>query len=323
MARILTLTLNPALDLSLRVGALRLGAVNRTESNRLDAAGKGINVARVLSRLGHEVTVSGLLGADNETAFVRAFATHTLRDAFIRVPGETRINAKLSEHDGRVTDLNGSGPEIPPPALEALRTRLEGLLGGLDAVAVCGSLPPNVTPAWLAELITTLRARQVPVWLDTSGPALKAGMGARPTAVKPNETELAEWAGQPLTRLEERLQAAQRLNAGGIEEVLVSLGAEGVLWTGRGEVLVATPPQVPVISTVGAGDTLLAGTLHGVLSGWLRERSLRFATALAAECVRHVGVGDPTAGDFQKLQQQTLIRCPTLAPRAAIGKSAP
>lgn len=321
MARILTLTLNPALDLSLRVGPLRLGAVNRTESTRLDAAGKGINVARVLSRLGHEVTVSGLLGADNESAFVRAFATHRLRDAFIRVPGETRINAKISEPEGRVTDLNGSGPEIPTPALSALRERLDGLLTGLDTVAICGSLPPNVPPSWLAELITTLRARQVPVWLDTSGAALASGLGARPTAVKPNETELAEWAGEPLDTLEARLQAAQRLNASGIEEVLVSLGAEGVLWTGRGDALVATPPQVPVVSTVGAGDTLLAGTLHGVLSGWLRERSLRFATALAAESVRHVGVGDPTAGDFQQLQQRTLVRGPT--PPLRPGKTAP
>ena len=321
MARVLTLTLNPALDLTLRVGPLRLGAVNRTESSRLDAGGKGINVARVLAKLGHEVTVSGLLGADNESTFVRAFATHQLRDAFIRVPGETRVNAKLSETDGRVTDLNGPGPEIPPPALGALRERLEGVLGGLHAVAICGSLPPNVPPTWLAELITSLRARQVPVWLDTSGPALASGLGARPTAVKPNETELAEWAGQPLDSLEARLRAAQRLNAEGIDEVLVSVGAEGVLWTGRGDVLLATPPQVPVVSTVGAGDTLLAGTLHGVLSGWLRERSLRFATALAAESVRHVGVGDPTAGDFQQLQQKTLIRCPPVVPRP--GTSAP
>lgn len=92
MARILTLTLNPALDLSVRLDAIRPGEVNRTESTRLDAAGKGINVARVLAGLGHDVTVSGLLGADNETAFVRAFTECGLHDAVLRVPGETRIN---------------------------------------------------------------------------------------------------------------------------------------------------------------------------------------------------------------------------------------
>ncbi|HEX8439415.1 1-phosphofructokinase [Archangium sp.] len=314
MARVLTVTLNPALDLAIRVGPLRLGEVNRTESTRIDAAGKGINVARVLRRLGHDVTVSGLLGADNETAFLRAFAACGLHDAFIRVPGETRINAKLSEPDGRVTDLNGSGPRIPAHSLEALTERLWTLLPGLDAIAICGSLPPNVTPTQLAELVTVIRQFRVPVWLDTSGPALLAGLAARPTGAKPNETELAEWAGRPLDTPEERLRAALRLNAEGVDDVLLSAGAEGVIWARRGTALMAASPRVQVVSTVGAGDTLLAGTLHGVLSGWPRERGLRFATALAAESVRHIGVGDPDATDFEQLQQQTEVRGLTVDP---------
>jgi len=308
MARILTLTLNPALDLAIRLGPIRLGEVNRTESTRLDAAGKGINVARVLRDLGHDVTVSGLLGADNETAFVRAFARYGLHDAFVRIPGESRINAKLSEPDGRVTDLNGPGPLIPSHALDMLSVRLSPLLPGIDAVVISGSLPPNMTPAQFAGLITRIRERQLPVWIDTSGPALVSGLAARPTGVKPNEIELADWAGHPLDTPEARLQAALRLNAEGVEDVLVSAGAEGVIWAHGGETLMAESPRVTVVSTVGAGDTLLAGTLHGVMSGWPRERSLRFATALAAESVRHIGVGDPNAGDFDVLQQQTLVR---------------
>ncbi|AKJ05398.1 1-phosphofructokinase [Archangium gephyra] len=314
MARILTLTLNPALDLAIRVGPIRLGEVNRTESTRLDAAGKGINVARVLRDLGHDVTVSGLLGADNETAFVRAFARYGLHDAFVRIPGESRINAKLSEPDGRVTDLNGPGPLIPAHALDMLSVRLGPLLPGIEAVVISGSLPPNMAPAQLASLITRVRERQMPVWLDTSGPALLAGLAVRPTGVKPNETELAEWAGHPLDTPESRLQAALRLNAEGIEDVLVSAGAEGVIWAQRGDALMAESPRVSVVSTVGAGDTLLAGALHGVMSGWPRERSLRFATALAAESVRHIGVGDPAAGDLDMLQAQTLVRSLTVQP---------
>jgi 1-phosphofructokinase len=308
MARILTLTLNPALDLAIRVGSIRLGEVNRTESTRIDAAGKGINVARVLAGLGHDVTVSGLLGTDNETLFVRTFTELGLHDAFIRVPGETRINAKLSETGGRVTDLNGPGPMIPAHALDALTERLESLLSGLEAVVISGSLPPNVTPAKLASLVFVARARRVPVWLDTSGAALVAGLGARPSGVKPNEKELADWAGHPLDTSEARLQAALRLNSEGVEDVIVSAGAEGVIWAQRGDALMAESPRVSVVSTVGAGDTLLAGMLHGVLSGWPREQGLRFATALAAESVRHIGVGDPRTADFEQLQRQTIIR---------------
>jgi 1-phosphofructokinase len=311
MARVLTLTLNPALDLAIRLGVLQPGEVNRAESTRLDAGGKGINVARVLTGLGHDVSVSGLLGSDNEAPFVKAFTELGMRDAFIRVPGETRINAKLSEAGGRVTDLNGPGLRIPEHALEALKARLDTLASGHEAVVIAGSLPPNVSPAQLAGLITSIRGRGIPVWLDTSGPALTSGLAARPSGIKPNETELAGWAGRPLETADARLQAALRLNAEGIEDVLVSAGAGSVLWAQRGTALEAVPPRVSVLSTVGAGDTLLAGALHGILSGWPRERTLRFATALAAECVRHVGVGDPKAVDFEALQQQTVVRNPS------------
>ncbi|SES79877.1 1-phosphofructokinase [Stigmatella erecta] len=311
MARVLTLTLNPALDLAIRLGVLQPGEVNRAESTRLDAGGKGINVARVLTGLGHDVSVSGLLGTDNEAPFVKAFTELGMRDAFIRVPGETRINAKISEAGGRVTDLNGPGLRIPEHALEALKARLGTLASGHEAVVVAGSLPPNVSPAQLAGLITAIRELGLPVWLDTSGPALTSGLAARPTGIKPNETELEGWAGRRLETAEARLQAALRLNAEGIEDVLVSAGAGSVLWAQRGTALEAVPPRVTVLSTVGAGDTLLAGALHGLLSGWPRERTLRFATALAAECVRHVGVGDPKAMDFEALQRQTVVRNPS------------
>jgi 1-phosphofructokinase len=192
--------------------------------------------------------------------------------------------------------------------------RLGPLLPGIEAVVISGSLPPNMTPAQLASLITRIRERQMPVWLDTSGPALLAGLAARPTGVKPNETELADWAGHPLDTPEARLQAALRLNAEGIEDVLLSAGAEGVIWAQRGDALIAESPRVTVVSTVGAGDTLLAGALHGVLFGWPRERGLRFATALAAESVRHIGVGDPAAADLDMLQAQTLVRSLTVQP---------
>ena len=107
MAHVLVVTLNPALDLSIQLPRLEPGAVNRTRSSHLAAAGKGLNVAQVLASLGHRVTLSGFLGADNDTAFVQACRRDGIEDASLRLPGETRINAKLAEDDGRVTDSQG------------------------------------------------------------------------------------------------------------------------------------------------------------------------------------------------------------------------
>lgn len=312
MARILTLTLNPALDLSIELERLRLGEVNRTLETHLIAAGKGVNVARVLAGLGHDVMVSGFLGTDNDGPFLRAFEALGAEDAFIRVPGETRINAKLAEADGRVTDINGPGAPIDGNAWQGLLDWLDARLADADrrpdAVVIAGSLPPGVSPSDQAELIRRLRITGLPVWVDTSGEALVAAIAACPTAVKPNEQELATWAGTSVSTPQARLKAALWLYARGIEEVVISSGPEDVLWVSRRGAWLAVPPRLTVASTVGAGDTLVAAMLHGLLSGYPPEQVLRLATALSAESVRHLGVGDSLAVDFPQLQQQTRVR---------------
>lgn len=312
MARLLTLTLNPALDLSVSLDCLVPGEVNRTRETHLAAAGKGVNVARVLVALGHAVSVSGFLGADNDGPFLRAFEALGVEDAFIRVPGETRINAKIAEVGGRVTDINGPGATIDDLAWQRLLDWLDARAADPrqrpEAVVIAGSLPPGVSPEGLADLVARLRAADLPVWVDTSGQALAAAIDAGPTAVKPNEFELAAWAGTALASVDARLEAAVRLYAHGVEEALISAGPKGVLWVSRRGAWQAVPPRLDVASTVGAGDTLVAAMLHGVLSGHSPEQVLRLATALSAESIRHLGVGNVKAPDFAQLQQQTRVR---------------
>lgn len=314
MARILTITLNPALDLNVETSAVNLGSVNRSRTTRLDAAGKGINLGCVLSRLGHSVTVSGLLGETNAAPFERLFSSEILEDRFVRVPGQNRINVKIAEDGGRVTDLNGRGFTAPPDAPDWLESRFGEVLGECDAVAIAGSLPDRFPPAALTRLIERVKAAKVPVWLDASGPALNAGLKALPDGIKPNLDELAEWAGHPLESLDAITDAAHALKATGIDNVVVSMGEKGVLWiSSRGNWL-ASPPPVTATSTVCAGDTLLAGILHGLLEKHHPEQVLATATALSAECVRHVGVGDPQAEDLTQLIQQTRVALTTPSP---------
>lgn len=308
MARILTLTLNPALDLTLRLDALRPGAVNRCLAQSSHAAGKGLNVAQVLADLGHRLTVAGFLGEDNAAPFEALFARRGFVDAFVRVPGETRSNVKLAEAGGRVTDLNGPGPQVAAAHLDALWTTLERLAPGHDAVVVAGSLPRGVSPEWFAALLGRLRALGLPLALDSSGAALRAGLDAAPWLVKPNEEELAELCGLDRPALPELLQAAAALRARGSQHVLLSRGAAGVCWLGPGIALGAQPPQVEVVSTVGAGDSLLAGLLHGLLEGWPAERSLRLATAVAAQAVTQLGFGIHDREQLARLEGEVRIQ---------------
>ncbi|HBP78505.1 MAG TPA: 1-phosphofructokinase, partial [Halomonas sp.] len=181
MARVVCITLNPALDLAFNLDALTLGHVNRPTSAQLEAAGKGVNVARVLASLGHEVVVSGFLGEENDAPFSLAFPRYGVEDAFVRVPGNTRINAKLAEQSGRVTDINSPGMPIEAAHLEALRTTLSGLFEGSappEAVVIAGSLPPGIDQPAFGELLAFLKGFGVPLWVDTSGPALLTAIAA-------------------------------------------------------------------------------------------------------------------------------------------------
>ena len=301
MARILTLTLNPALDLTVRLARLEPGEVNRSETLLTHAAGKGVNVAQVLADLGHQVTVGGFLGEDNPQAFEALIAQRGFADAFIRVPGETRSNIKIAEQDGRVTDINAPGPLVSEQAQQALLDQLTRIAPGHDAVVVAGSLPCGVSPQWLQGLLEHLKRLGLKVALDTSGEALRAGLKAAPWLIKPNTEELAEALGNATNVI-------SQLHQQGVEHVVVSDGAAGVSWYSRATTLHATPPKVTVASTVGAGDSLLAGMLHGLLESEAPEHTLRRATAIAAMAVTQIGFGIRDAAQLARLESGVAVR---------------
>lgn len=311
MAKILTLTLNPALDVTVSLDALRIGAVNRASAQHSHAAGKGLNVAQVLADLGHSLTVSGFLGVDNLGPFEGLMQRRGFVDGFIRVPGETRSNIKLVESGGQVTDLNGPGPVVDEAARQALLDRLDQLAPGHDAVVVAGSLPRGVSPEWLQALVTRLKGMGLKVAFDSSGAALEAGLRAVPWLVKPNTDELGEVVGRPLHGLTEQREAAQALLDRGVEHVVVSQGEQGVNWFSRGAVLSALPPQVTVASTVGAGDSLLAGMVHGLLAGEPAPQTLRRATAIAAQAVSQIGFGINDRAQLARFETQVRIQTPS------------
>lgn len=309
MASILTITLNPALDLTVRVPQLETGEVNRSQALLCHAAGKGLNVAQVLADLGHSLTVSGFLGEDNQQAFEALFARRGFADAFIRVPGETRSNIKLAEDDGRVTDINGPGPQVSDLAQQALLDKLDQIAASHDAVVVAGSLPLGVTAQWLRELVLRLKALGLKVILDTSGDALKEGLSAGPWLVKPNAEELSAALGCTISSVDSQVAAATQLQTYGISHVVISHGADGVNWFSRGiQTLQAVPPKVRVASTVGAGDSLLAGMMHGLLSGHSPEQTLRTATAIAAMAVTQIGFGISDTLQLATLESGVNVR---------------
>jgi 1-phosphofructokinase len=161
---------------------------------------------------------------------------------------------------------------------------------------------------WLQALISRLKNLGLKVALDTSGEALRAALKAGPWLIKPNAEELAEVLGCEVVSITAQAEAASRLHAQGIEHVVISHGADGVNWFSVGSAMHATPPKVSVASTVGAGDSLLAGMLHGLLSADTPEQTLRTATAIAAMAVTQIGFGINDAAQLAQLEQGVRVR---------------
>ncbi|NLS13303.1 1-phosphofructokinase [Vibrio sp. SM6] len=306
--KVVTVTLNPALDLTGNLERLNVGAVSLVESSALMPAGKGVNVAKVLSDLGADVTVTGFLGQDNAELFNDYFHQLGVNDAFVRVVGATRINVKLVEASGRVNDINFPGMYVNAEALAAFETRLFELASDHDYFVIAGSLPPGVEPELCAQWIDRLGQLGKKVLFDSSRAALKEGLEAKPWLIKPNEDELAEFVGRPLASVEECQEAALELLGLGITNIVVSMGAEGVMWMQEdGEWLRAKPPTMQVVSTVGAGDTFVAGMCWADMQAMEKHEALRLATALSAMAVTQVGVGITDHTTLERLQAHTAI----------------
>lgn len=304
---ILCISLNPAIDTTIGLPSLQVGAVNRAVAVTSEPAGKAINVATLLAQLNvrfgglGQIGVAGFLGADNDGEFLAKFAKFSLKNHCIGVVGSTRQNIKIAEQNGTMTDVNGVGFVVSDDEKAKFFDSLTNLLPTTDFVVVSGSLPQGFGLDDFAKLLTVLQQAGKPYAVDTSGGALKVALEHQPFLIKPNETELGEIFGASLNTLDEQLAILPTL--AGIDNVVLSMGEQGVHWFFDGQLLKTNTPKVTVKSTVGAGDTLLSGVIFGLMTGKERADSLRQAVAMAGNAVSQVGfelAGDDRLADLSK-----------------------
>lgn len=307
MAKFLCITLNPAIDVTLSLTQLQLGKVNRTQACVRHAAGKGLNVAQILKDLGHEVWVTGFLGQDNRHIFDEHFQKQQFHADFVYVDGQTRENIKIAESDGQMTDLNGLGFHVPNDAKMQLRELVQKYSRQVDCVVLSGSLPQQFSIQDFKSLIAGIQAVNPYLAIDTSGEALKTAILSNPFLVKPNHEELAESFASHADTVEQQRQIFDNISVD-IPHKVVSMGEHGVNWFNPEQDLHASIAKVDVKSTVGAGDTLLAGILHGLVSDLDNTQVLKHAVALAGHTVSQIGFSLPEPNILQQLQQQIAIR---------------
>jgi 1-phosphofructokinase len=299
---IVTLTLNPSLDRTLGLDSLRLGEVLRATSARIDPGGKGVNVTRVLRAFDVDShAVIPCAGPDGEE-LARLLSQAGVPVTEVPVAGWTRSNITLVEADGRSTKVNApggalTGEEVALLAETVVRLCLSGPDQNSESViqgsatpsapaparaswaVLSGSLPPGVPDDVYASLTSLFAEHGVRVAVDTSGAALLAAVDAGPDLVKPNRQELATAVGTPLNSLDDVVAAAEKLRSRGVKAVLASLGSDGAVLVEADGAVFGTAEAIDPVSTVGAGDALLAGFLaaggrgaHSLIEGmaWAR-----------------------------------------------------
>ncbi len=290
---IVTVTPNPSLDRALDVDRLDVGEVNRAHRAHVHPGGKGINVARALARHGVPALAVVPAGGPDGERLVALLGEHGVPAVPVPVAGDTRTNVTLVEADGTTTKVNAAGPRLSDAEVDALLAAVEDqLAAGPRAVVAAGSLPAGAGDAFFVRLAGLASRYGVPVALDTSGtPLVRAVRAGGLCLVKPNDAELAELVGRDLVTVGDVVTAAREVVAQGTRAVLVSLGAHGALLVLADATWWAGGPALVPLSTVGAGDSTLAGYLAG--AGTCGEK-LRTAVAWGRAAVLLPGTEVPT-----------------------------
>lgn len=308
---IITLTPNPSIDATLNVDAVARGEVVRATDARREAGGKGINVANAVALAGKDTLAIAPCGPHDP--FISAVERARIPFAPVPIQGNVRTNTALTEPDGTTTKINERGAELSGEEQRGVEKQLLNHARNADAAVLAGSLPPGAAPDWYAELVASLRkaSPDLVIAVDTSDAPLQAlGRkldGAAPTIMKPNSFELAQLTGADGHELEaaaERgeydaiIAAARALVKRGVQEVLVTLGGAGACLVTANGAWAASAPPITVRSTVGAGDSSLAGYVMARVEGLEPADCLRRAVAYGSAAASMPGTGIPSPSDL-------------------------
>lgn len=276
---IYTVTLNPALDRTVAIKQLLEDDTNRILSEHYYAGGKGIDVSRVIRELGGQSIALGLVGGYDGLHLEGLLINAGVMTDFTKISGETRINIIIKEQaTGRQLAISATGPDVSATEIGQFYQHVVQAQP-MDYLVLSGSLPRGVTHNLYGQLILAGRKKGSFVVLDTDGTALKESVNYQPTCIKPNTHELSRLVGRELMAEGEIIRACEEVHQKGISYVLVSRGKEGLILSTGEQRIKAVAPHVKVDSTVGAGDSAVAGFVMAHSQGKDLVECVRLACA--------------------------------------------
>ena len=309
MPDIVTLTINPAIDIFVNVGHVEPTRKLRCSAPKRDPGGGGINVARVAHRLGSNVAAIYPIGGAIGKLLHRLMERETMHSLVTPSHVETRENfTAYEEESGLQYRFVLPGSTLHRAEWEACLDKLASLPGKPKFVVASGSVPPGVPDDFFARAVRHAKALGAKTVIDTSGPALKAALDEGVTLIKPNLVELIELIGAPLNSDAERIAACRKFAAHGrAEAVALTLGEQGALLVTATQAWRAQPMAIEVVSAVGAGDSFLGGMVAALASGKPLEQAFRVAVAAGSAAVLSPGTELCREADVKRLLPEVVI----------------
>jgi 1-phosphofructokinase family hexose kinase len=306
---ILTLTPNPALDYTIRLDALEIGKRAKYRDPAIDPAGKGINVSRMVRRLGEATLALGFSAGATGDLLKQGLDREGIPHELVPVEGLTRINVTLlTGPEGSATHLHGPGAGVSAQDVRRLLDRLAARLPQARLLVVSGSFPPGMDAGAIADLIALTRRHRVRTMVDAEGSVLRAAIEAKAEIVKPNLLEAAEYLGRPLSRVADAAAAAREIVARGAGAAVLTLRGEGAVASASGRAWHVHAPKEDVVRAIGAGDSFAAGLAVGLVRGAQWPEALRLAAAAGTATALHPGTGLGTPEEVRWLSERSEVK---------------
>ncbi|MFI3325525.1 MAG: 1-phosphofructokinase [Clostridia bacterium] len=306
---IITVTMNPAIDKTISVENFEVGTLNRISSSVIDVGGKGINVSKTIANAIHGKTLAtGFIGGSTGDMIEKVLNETGIKTDFVRVKGETRTNTKVFSQNYPVTELNEQGEIITCEQLAALTEKILSYANKETLFVLAGSIPKGV-PKDIYHTITVLvKEKGSKVVLDADGELFKNSLSALPNIIKPNREELAQYAGlNEKPTLTQIVEIAKEFIQMGIETVAVSMGKDGSVFINKEKALICPEVPVKVLSTVGAGDAMVAGIAYSTHENLSFEEMIKLSASTSTGAVTTVGTKPPSYELVQDLIKQVVI----------------
>lgn len=277
---ILTVTLNPAIDKVYSIDDFIVGKVFRPKKMTTTAGGKGVNVTRVLSLVGEEVTATGFIGGSNGKYIKNELEKLKVKSEFSNIYGDTRICVNITDEKNIMsTEILEKGPLVSEAEIESFLTKYKNLVKSSSVITASGSLPWGVPIDFYRKLIKISKDNNKIFLLDTSGESLKEGIKEKPYLIKPNSDEIEVIIGSIEKNIYGYKKALEYLKNEGIKLPLLTLGKDGAIAMIEDEILKFTIEPINVINAVGSGDSFLGGLATGIRRGYSKIDTIKYGMA--------------------------------------------